>query len=118
MVYKEPRPKVVPGSTTRVRLTCGNLYVAVTHKDHKIFEVFAWLGKSGGCAMASLAALTVSITMGLRYEVPAQVFIDKLKGIKCQEVSWDEYVEYTSCADAIAKVMEKTQGELGCNEQA
>ena len=112
MVYKEPRPRVVPGTTERVRLVCGNLYVTVTNKDGKIFEVFATLGKSGGCSNSNMAALTLSITMGLRYGVPVDVYIEKLKDVHCGAISWEDGIKYTSCADAISKVMEKARTEL------
>lgn len=106
---KTPRPISVEGITRRVRTACGNLYVTVTYLDSRLFEVFARLGKAGGCMMSNMEALTVAITMGIRHGILAQVYIDKLKGVRCQNTSLDEGVQYTSCADAVAKVMEEVQ---------
>lgn len=104
---KIKRPKSTLGTTTRVRLQCGNLYVVITRHEGKMFEIFAVMGNTGGCAASGMAALTTSITMGIRHGVPPEVYIEKLKGIHCPEVSWDEGVRYDSCADAIGQVMEE-----------
>lgn len=104
---KEPRPRSVHGHTTRIRTQCGNLYVTITNKDNHIFEVFAVLGKSGGCVQSQMSALTTTITLGMRYGIPPQVFTEKLKGIRCLAPSIDEGVAYLSCADAIARVLEE-----------
>ena len=101
------RPRITPGATTRVKLSCGNLYVTVTRHEGEIFDVFAALGKSGGCAAANMMALTTAITMGIRYGVDPQVYVDKLKGIRCPSPSWDDGKEYLSCADVIARVLEQ-----------
>ena len=106
MIDKIKRPAIVHGVTPRVRLQCGNLYVAINRHEGKMFEVFAWMGGSGGCASSQMNALTVAITMGVRHGVPPEVYIEKLKGIHCPYVSWDEGVKYLSCADAIAQLME------------
>jgi len=104
---KEQRPRAVYGHTTRVRTQCGNLYITITNKDDNIFEVFAVLGKSGGCVQSQMSALTTAVTLGIRYGVPPQVYVEKLKGIRCLAPSIDEGVVYFSCADAIARVMEE-----------
>ncbi len=101
------RPTSVLGVTVRVRLQCGNLYVIITRHEGKMFEVFALIGQSGWCVGSQMAALTTSITMGIRHGVPPEVYIDKLKGTHCPVVSWDDGVKYVSCADAIGQVMEK-----------
>lgn len=103
---KIKRPISVPGMTARVRLQCGNLYVTITRHEGKMFEVFASLGRTGGCAASQMSALTIAITMGIRHGVPPEVYIEKLKEICCPIVSWDDSVKYTSCPDAIAQVME------------
>ncbi len=106
MIEKIKRPSVVHGVTPRARLQCGNLYVAINRHQGKMFEVFAWMGGSGGCTSSQMNALTVSITMGIRHGVPPEVYIEKLKGIHCPTTSFDEGARYLSCADAIAQLME------------
>ncbi|MFA6358732.1 MAG: hypothetical protein WCY09_08780 [Candidatus Omnitrophota bacterium] len=105
----DTRPKVVQSKTKRIKLGCGNLYVTVSHKDGKLYEVFCNMGKSGGCLMSNVDALSIAITMGLRDNVPQDVYIEKLYGIKCQVYSLDDGEEYFSCADAIAKFMKEVE---------
>jgi len=71
-----------------------------------MFEVFASLGRTGGCSASQMSALTIAITMGIRHGVPPEVYIEKLKGVCCPVVSYDDSVKYLSCPDAIAQVME------------
>jgi len=108
----EPRPKTVPNFTKRNRLTCGNLYTTITHQDGKVLEVFATMGKAGGCTSACLDALCITLSLALRRGMEPNLFIEYLKGISCPSVSIDEGVTYPSCIDAIAQFMEETQKEL------
>jgi len=71
-----------------------------------MFEVFAQMGRSGGCTSSQMSALTIAITMGIRHGVPPEVYTEKLKGVCCPVVSWDDGTKYLSCPDAIAQVME------------
>lgn len=107
---KKSRPKNLLGSTVRVETGCGNLYITVNHEDGKgIFEVFATLGKAGGCATVQNEALTRSITLGLRFGIPVSEFVRQLKGIRCPSPN----LETLSCADAIAKALEIGEKERG-----
>ena len=54
------------GTTTRIKVGCGNLYVTSTRDEEGLFEVFAHLGKSGQCGAAQTEALCRSISAGLR----------------------------------------------------
>jgi len=111
-VEKQPRPRIVDGIVYRAKLTCGNLYVTISHKDHEIFEVFATLGKSGNCTHSMLEALTLSITMGIRHGVPVTPYIEKLTGVNCPGVSWDSGIKYLSCSDAIGQLLEVERKRL------
>lgn len=102
---KVPRPKITPGTTTRVRMVCGNLYVTVNRFEGRMFEVFATLGKSGGCAATEMQSLTTTVTLSIRCGVDPEVHIGNLSGAHCPSVSFDEGVKYLSCPDAIAQVM-------------
>lgn len=104
---KIKRPPSTPSTTTKVRLQCGNLYVTVSRHRGKMFEVFAHLGKTGGCSASQMSALTTTITMGIRYGVDPGVYIEKLKGSQCPVLSIDDKITYLSCPDTIAQVMEK-----------
>ncbi len=71
-------------------------------------EVFASLGKAGTCTSCQLEALTRSITLGLKYGVPVEEFINELKDIQCPNKNlWPEDERTLSCADAIARALEE-----------
>ena len=105
---KRLRPKVLGGLTIKAPTGCGNMYVQLNWKDGKPFEVFATLGRGGGCSMSLSEALTRSMTSGLRFSTPVTEYIDQLRGIRCpsphpfpkEEESW-------SCPDALAKVLKE-----------
>lgn len=112
---KLDRPEAVPSRTIRETVACGKIYVTVGKNNGDIVEIFAKLGKAGGCALAQLEGLTRTITLGLKYGIPVEEFIKELEGIKCPSPSWSEGVFVTSCPDAIAKVLEKeVGGKCGC----
>ncbi len=104
---KKKRPKVVQSVTERVESGCGKLYITTTFLDDEVFEVFAALGKSGGCAHCFLQAITTCITMGIRHGVPLDVYIKKLTGSRCPAPQWDDGVQHLSCVDAISKVLDR-----------
>ncbi len=106
---KAKRPKVTPGTTTRVTTGCGNAYITCNEDGNKLpLELFCTLGKPGECAKCQNEALTRSITLGLKYGVPVEDYVKQLKGIKCPSPAIDEEFEsIDSCPDAVAKVIEK-----------
>ncbi len=108
MLEKAPRPKVIGGLTVKVTTGCGALYIQMNWCHGKLFEVFATLGKTGGCATSQSEALTRSVTMGLRHGVPLAEYIKQFSNIRCpcpypfpqEEAVW-------SCADALARTLSK-----------
>lgn len=110
MVKPQSRPVSLPGTTTRMVTGCGNAYITVNRgEDGKVFEVFARLGKGGGCAAAMLEAICRSVTVGLRAGVEPEDVIRHLQGIRCPTptptVKGEK--EVLSCADAIATVLKE-----------
>jgi ribonucleoside-diphosphate reductase alpha chain len=101
------RPSETTGTVARVNTGCGSLYITVAYDDKGIFEVFATLGKSGGCASAQLEATCRLITLALRSGVDVAPVVKQLKGIRCPSIAWDDGKSILSCADAIASVLEK-----------
>ena len=102
------RPKTLPGKTIKLRCGCGNLYVTLNWDDKsgKIIEIFTRLGKCGDCQRAQNEGITRCISVGLQAGVPVETFIKQLKGIRCSEIVLGEE-KILSCADAIAKCLEK-----------
>lgn len=106
---KRKRPKIVWGTTPRTETGCGHIYITINNENGKPFEVFATLGKSGGCATCQLEGLTRAISLGLQFGVPVEEYIKELKEIKCPSTAWDEGVQVLSCSDAIAKELDENR---------
>jgi len=104
------RPTETKGAITKVSTGCGSLYITVAYDDKGIFEVFATLGKSGGCASAQLEATCRLITLALRSGVDVASVVKQLKGIRCPNIAWENGKSILSCADAIAGVLERHIG--------
>lgn len=109
-VEKLPRPRTLSGRTVRVATGCGNMYVILNRLDGRLFEVFAQLGKSGGCARSQSEALTRSITLGLRCGVPLEAYIKQLDGIACPMPAHEDGECNQSCADALVRVLREYGG--------
>jgi len=106
--YPKPRPEVILGTTTKVTTGCGNLYITVNQdEDGNFFEVFTQMGKAGGCAASQLEAVGRLVSLSLRGGIDTKVIVEQLKGIRCPSPSWDKGKKIFSCADAIARVLEK-----------
>lgn len=100
------RPKTLEGTSTRVETGCGNLYVTVGCNGKRPIEVFATLGKAGGCSRGQNEALTRSISLGLKYGIPIKEYVEELEGIQCPMPNmWPKGDRILSCADGIAKVL-------------
>ena len=71
------------------------------------FEVFTQMGKAGGCAASQLEAIGRLVSLALRSGIEVKVIIEQLRNIRCPSPSWEKGVRIFSCADAIARVVEK-----------
>jgi ribonucleoside-diphosphate reductase alpha chain len=118
-VEKIKRPDVLPGWVVRKETACGRIYVTVTHLNGRIIEVFATLGKSGGCASSNTEGMTRSASLGLRYGVPVDEIIKNLKGIQCPSpVMFPENARVLSCSDAIGRALEDAKCVLSAETVA
>lgn len=106
IIKKAPRPRIIPGIIIKVPTSCGNMYVQMGFLNDKLFEIFATLGRAGGCAMAYGEGLTRSITLGLRCRVPVAEYIDQLRTIRCPSpMPFPKEDAVMSCPDAIATTL-------------
>ena len=113
-IAPRPRPEVVVGTTTKVATGCGNLYVTINSDEEEMpFEVFTQMGKAGGCAASQLEAIGRLVSLAFRSGIEVKVIIEQLRNIRCPSPSWEKGVRIFSCADAIARVVEKRLLNIG-----
>jgi len=100
------RQKVTIGTTEKVKIGCGNLYVTVNSDEDGICEVFTALGRAGGCPSQSEATSRL-ISLGLRAGIDIDEITEQLKGIRCMSSIRSKQAEVLSCPDAIGRAIEK-----------
>jgi ribonucleoside-diphosphate reductase alpha chain len=104
-ITPRPRPERTTGVTELITTGCGKLYVTV-NQDHLGFcEVFAQMGKTGGCASSQIESTGRLISLALRSGVKIDAIIKQLTGIRCPSSSWQNGSQVLSCPDAISKVL-------------
>jgi ribonucleoside-diphosphate reductase alpha chain len=105
-----PRSRVTHGRTFKFRMGCGTLFVTVNRDKHGPCEVFANLGKAGGCPSQSEATCR-AVSVALRSDIDPAVLIEQLKGIRCMSTCLarkdNGEISVLSCPDAIAKAIEE-----------
>ena len=107
-IAPRPRPEVIIGTTTKVSTGCGNLYVTINvDEEGKPFELFTQMGKAGGCAASQLEAIGRLVSLGFRSNIEVKSIIEQLRNIRCPSPSWEKGQRIFSCADAIARVVER-----------
>jgi len=103
---KQPRPKSLSGSTYEIQTGCGCVYVTCNDQAGRLFEVFAKLGKSGGCGSATMEGLGRSVSIGLRSGVDPRDLVKTFSGIQCHKSP--------SCIDAVGQaISEHVENEEG-----
>jgi ribonucleoside-diphosphate reductase alpha chain len=112
------RPEVTSGQTRKMITGCGNLYVTINSDDKGMFEVFAAMGKAGGCGASQNEAIARLTSLALRSNVSAETIMEQLRGISCHRPAWDKGAKVLSCADSIAKAIERClQDGSGAQQQ-
>ncbi len=105
------RPRIIHGVTGRVDTGCGALYVTINADRFGPFEIFANLGKGGGCAAAQIEAIARQSSLSLRSGIDPWQIVKQLKGIRCPNpknaplgMAEDSVL---SCPDGMAKAFER-----------
>ena len=104
------RPEILPSVSVKKTTGCGSLYITVTMDDqdsHKPMEVFATLGKAGGCVPAMLEATCRLISAALRSGIAAEEIVSQLINIRCPQPAWSNGQQCLSCPDAIAQAIKQ-----------
>ena len=113
-IKPRPRTRKTKGETTKYTMGCGKLYVTVNKDDHGLCEVFANLGKSGGCPSQSEATCRI-VSAAIRSGVEPKILIEQLKGIRCLSTiarrKDNKDIDVLSCPDAIARAIEEATGQ-------
>ncbi|MGZ5398347.1 MAG: TSCPD domain-containing protein, partial [Mycobacterium sp.] len=99
------RGAVLVGETREKVTGCGSLYVTINSDDLGPREIFANMGKAGGCASASTEALGRLISLAFRYGAPPEKIAKQLKGIRCHVPLGFGPNQVLSCPDAIGKAL-------------
>jgi hypothetical protein len=83
MTRKIPRPPATLSFTVQRRSHCGKIFITVTTRKNKPFEVFIRFGKAGGCSSAMADGVARLVSYGLRSGLAAQDAVKALSGISC-----------------------------------
>ena len=113
-VSPRPRSRKTYGQTTKYTMGCGKLYVSVNKDECGLCEVFANLGKAGGCPAQSEATCRI-VSAAIRSGVDPAVLITQLKGIRClstiSQRKTNKEIDVLSCPDAIARAIQEALGQ-------
>ena len=103
-----PRPEVMTGRTVRMETGCGNLYVTTNESEDGAFELFAQIGKAGGCAASQTEAIGRLVSLSLRSGVDPAAIARQLQGVRCPYPSWNKGQKVLSCADGIGQALARS----------
>lgn len=111
-----PRGRVTRGVTSKFRMGCGTLFVTVNRDNAGLCEVFANLGKAGGCPSQSEATCR-AVSAALRSGVDPKAMVEQLRGIRCLSTCLarkaGDGIDVLSCPDAIARALEEAYEPQG-----
>jgi ribonucleoside-diphosphate reductase alpha chain len=104
-ITPRPRPEETLGVTRLINTGCGKLYVTVNQDDVGFCEVFAQMGKTGGCASSQIESTGRLISLALRSGVKMEAIVKQINGIRCPHSIWQNGRQVLSCPDAISQVL-------------
>jgi ribonucleoside-diphosphate reductase alpha chain len=103
MVSRE-RATTTHGVTTKYDVGCGHIYVTVNSDEKGLCEVFATVGKGGGCP-SQTEGMSRLVSLCLRAGVNPSEIVRQLKGIRCFSTLKRNGASALSCPDAVARAL-------------
>ena len=101
------RKTKLSGVTYQTKTGCGTLYITVNEDNGKPFEVFATMGKAGGCAASQIETIGRLVSLALRHGVDIKKVIKQMSGISCHNALMIGDNKILSCADAVAHILQE-----------
>ena len=101
------RPTSLLTESHEVQVGCGTLYVTISQTHEKYREIYAQLGKTGGCARCFTEVISTLVTEALNNRTPLEKVIHQFEGVRCPSDSGF----LPSCPVAMGKIMEKVWGD-------
>ncbi len=116
ILKKKEAGKRISGERIIVETGCGRMYVNINKDNGLPIEVFASMGKAGGCVSAQNEAIGRLCSLALRYGIPIEEIIKQLEGICCEKpMGIKEKIR--SCADGIATALKIIYKDMEKNEE-
>jgi len=110
------RPMALRGRTYHMQTGCGPLYVTLNEDEAGLFELFATMGKAGGCAASQSEAIGRMVSLAWRSGVQVNQVVKQLVGISCHSQSGFGENRIRSCADAVANAIQQHMSSNGHGE--
>jgi len=105
-IVPSKRPRSYPSVSKHFVTGCGSIFVHVSFDENdNPVELFANMGKAGGCSMAMLEAVGKATSIGLRCGIDPREFIKQYIGIRCPNPHWDNKEQQLSCMDVMGKAL-------------
>ncbi|MBW2622642.1 MAG: TSCPD domain-containing protein [Deltaproteobacteria bacterium] len=109
-IVSSKRPRIYRSTTEEFSTGCGDIYVHISFDENdNPVELFASMGKAGGCSSAMLEAVGKSTSIGLRCGISPEQFIKQYIGIRCPNPTWADGEQILSCIDAMGRGLENAQ---------
>jgi ribonucleoside-diphosphate reductase alpha chain len=99
------RPPILHGHTFKINTGCGSIYVTINEDQSGPRELFATIGKAGGCADSQSQAIGRMVSMAWRNGITAQEVLRQLSDISCHAHCGLGDKKVKSCADAVSKAI-------------